>query len=294
MLQTYLVFALKFILAIGGNWYSEWEHIKNAVAEADRLGFWGFVMPDHYMWGPNMGGDSTLDTWVALTYLAAKTQNIRLGTLVTPIPFRPPSILAKIVSTHDIISDGRTVLGIGAGWSQIEFEAYSEWNEPVIRVDKTKEGLELILRLWQDENPVNFQGKYYHVKNAILDPKPSQKPYPPLLFGGAGARMLRLAGKYSDICCIPPWASQSPASMKEIVITEAQRYGRENKIKFAGLIPLLSYPPSFAPKYDQKSYADGVDNAIKNGLDYAIVPFSQEKYLDSIRDFAQNVVPSHI
>ena len=57
--------------------------------------------------------------------------------------------------------------------------------------------------------------------------------------------------------------------MKEIVITEAQRYGRESKIKFAGLIPLLSYPPSFAPKYDQKSYADAVENAVKNGLDYA-------------------------
>ena len=152
----------------------------------------------------------------------------------------------------------------------------------------------MILKLWQDKNPVNFQGKYYHAKNAILDPKPSQKPYPPLLFGGTGVRMLRLAGKYSDICCIPPWASQSPASLKEIVMTEAQRYGRENKIKFAGLIPLLSYPPSFAPKYDQKSYADGVENAVKNGLDYAIVPFSREKYLDSIRDFAQSVVSSFI
>ena len=63
--------ALKFILAIGGNWYSGWEIIKKGVPEADRVGFWGFVMPDHYMWGPNMGGDSTLDTWIALTYLVA-------------------------------------------------------------------------------------------------------------------------------------------------------------------------------------------------------------------------------
>jgi len=286
--------ALEFILAIGGNWYSGWQDIKKAVPEADRLGFWGFVMPDHYMWGPNMGGDSTLDTWISLAYLAAKTENIRLGTLVTPIPFRSPSILAKMISTLDTISQGRVVLGVGAGWSQTEFEGYSEWNEPKIRVDKTEEGLELILKLWQEENPVSFQGKYYHSKNAVLDPKPSQKPYPLLLFGGSGPRMLRLAGKYSDICCIPPWANGSPGDLREIVIREARRYERENKISFAGLIPLLSYPPSFAPKYDQKTYTNGVKTAIENGINYLIVPFSQEKYMDSIRDFAQNVIPSFV
>ena len=133
---------MEFILAIGGNWYSGWQDIKKAVPEADRLGFWGFVMPDHYMWGQNMGGDSTLDTWISLAYLASKTENIRLGTLVTPIPFRSPSILAKMISTLDTISQGRVVLGVGAGWSQAEFEGYSEWNEPKIRVDKTEEGLE--------------------------------------------------------------------------------------------------------------------------------------------------------
>ena len=89
-----------------------------------------------------MGGDSTLDTWISLAYLASKTENIRLGTLVTPIPFRSPSILAKMISTLDTISQGRVVLGVGAGWSQAEFEGYSEWNEPKIRVDKTEEGLE--------------------------------------------------------------------------------------------------------------------------------------------------------
>jgi alkanesulfonate monooxygenase SsuD/methylene tetrahydromethanopterin reductase-like flavin-dependent oxidoreductase (luciferase family) len=73
--------------------------------------------------------------------LAAKTEKIRLGTLVTPIPFRPPSMLAKMVSTLDVISNGRTVFGIGAGWSQTEFEGYSSWDEPKIRVDKTIEGL---------------------------------------------------------------------------------------------------------------------------------------------------------
>ncbi len=281
---------MKFVLAIGGNWYSGWKAIQKAVPEADELGFWGFVMPDHYMWGPNMGGDSTLDTWIALTYLAARTKNIRLGTLVTPIPFRSPSILAKMVSSLDRISRGRVVLGVGAGWSQVEFEGYSEWNEPKIRVDKTQEGLELILKLWQEENPVSFSGNYYRAKNAVLDPKPSQRPYPPLLFGGSGSRMLRLAGQYADICFIPPWAKGSPTNLKEIVLKEARLYGRETKISFASLISLLSYPPSFAPKYDRQTYMDGVKTAKESGINYLIVPFSEENYLDSINDFAQNII----
>ena len=281
---------MKFVLAIGGNWYSGWEAIQKAVPEADQLGFWGFVMPDHYMWGPNMGGDSTLDTWIALTYLAARTKNIRLGTLVTPIPFRSPSILAKMVSSLDRISQGRVVLGVGAGWSQVEFEGYSEWNEPKIRVDKTHEGLELILKLWQEENPVSFSGSYYHAKNAVLDPKPSQRPHPPLLFGGAGSRMLKLAGQYADICFIPPWAKGSPSSLKKIVLKEARQYGRETKVSFASLISLLSYPPSFAPKYDRQTYLDGAKTAKENGISYLIVPFSEEHYLDSINDFAQNII----
>src|SRR6058998_4284345 len=148
------------------------------------------------MWGENRGGDSTLETWTALTYLAARTEKIKLGTLVTPIPFRPPGILAKTVSTLDLLSKGRTILGVGAGWSQTEFEGYSTWDEPRVRVDKTREGLELILKLWTEKS-VDFNGKYFHAKGAVLESKPVQKPHPPLLFGGTKTRMFRMAGEYA-------------------------------------------------------------------------------------------------
>src|SRR3989442_147583 len=104
------------------------------------------------MWAEAYGQpqkDSTLESWIALTYIAAKTQNIKLGTIVTPIPFRPPAILAKMVATMDVLSSGRAILGVGAGWSQTEFEGYSTWDDPKTRVDKTREGVELILQLWQ-------------------------------------------------------------------------------------------------------------------------------------------------
>jgi alkanesulfonate monooxygenase SsuD/methylene tetrahydromethanopterin reductase-like flavin-dependent oxidoreductase (luciferase family) len=116
--------SLRFILQ-AGNWSAQWQLIEKAVPLADEMGFWGFLMPDHYMWGEDRGGNSTLETWTTLSYLAGKTKRLKLGTLVTPIPFRPPGILAKEVSTLDVISGGRTILGIGAGWSQTEFEGYS-------------------------------------------------------------------------------------------------------------------------------------------------------------------------
>ena len=151
----------RFILSGLGNWYNSWNLVEQAVPLADEFGFWGAVIPDHYMWAEAFGQpqkDSTLESWVALTYLAAKTQKIKLGTIVTPIPFRPPAMLAKMVATMDVLSSGRAILGVGAGWSQTEFEGYSTWDDPKTRVNKTKEGVELILQLWQKPQ-VDFNGK---------------------------------------------------------------------------------------------------------------------------------------
>ena len=294
------VYILKFILGSWGNWYSGWKTVKKVVPDADNLGYWGFVMPDHYMWGPQMGGNSTLDTWIVLTYLAAMTENIRLGTLVTPIPFRPPGILAKMISTLDVISNGRTIFGVGAGWSQTEFEGYSSWDEPKIRVDKTIEGLELILRLWDSNtsSPVNFDGKHYSAKDAVLEPKPIQKPYPMLLFGGTAPRMYRLAGLYADICLIPPWLPSGKADeAKQIILEEAKRHDRNAKISFAEILheAMADSPQSAPPKYDVQSYSKGVERARNSGSEYVIIPVfgSFESVSNLVNDFGRQIIPSY-
>ncbi|HEV2119964.1 MAG TPA: LLM class flavin-dependent oxidoreductase [Candidatus Bathyarchaeia archaeon] len=280
---------MRFILSGIGNWYSGWKLMEEAVPEAERLGFYGFVMPDHYMWGPGAGGDSTVDTWIALSFLASRTERIRLGTLVTPISFRPPGMLAKMVATLDVLSHGRTILGVGAGWSQTEFEGYGEWYEPRVRVERAKEGLSLILKLWL-EDKVNFHGKYYQAKNAVLEPKPVQKPYPPLLFGGFSRRMLRMAGEYGDICFVCPWIEKvSYQEAKDIVLKAARRHSRQDKIRFAqggdATVPIADH-------YDSKTYTTKVEEAQQNGNEYFVVPFPRETYLASMRDFAKNVMPS--
>ncbi|MHA2373703.1 MAG: LLM class flavin-dependent oxidoreductase, partial [Candidatus Thorarchaeota archaeon] len=230
---------MKFMLGGLGNWFNDFELVKNAILEADKLGYDGALMPDHYMWG-DMGGrgpmsrpdaNVTMETWITLAFLAAKTEQIHLGTMVTPIPFRPPGLIAKMLSTLDVLSNGRVIAGIGAGWSQVEFEGYSEWNKSKMRVDKTIEGLELILGLWTKDK-VDFDGKFYKAKGAVLEPKPVQKPYPKLLFGSRGNRMLALSGTYGDIIFLPPFGDYDPVEARKTVMEAAEKANRADKIGF--------------------------------------------------------------
>jgi alkanesulfonate monooxygenase SsuD/methylene tetrahydromethanopterin reductase-like flavin-dependent oxidoreductase (luciferase family) len=287
---------MKFILGGLGNWYSNYEQVESGILEADRLGFDAALIPDHYMWG-DMGGmmhrpDSnvTMESWITLTYLAAKTEQIHLGTMVTPIPFRPPGMLAKMISTLDVLSNGRVIAGVGAGWSQVEFEGYSEWNGSKTRVDKTHEGLELMLELWTKDK-VDFEGKFYKAKGAVLEPKPVQKPYPKLLFGSRGSRMLALSGTHGDIVYIPPWARGGgtvdvEASRKK-VLEAAEKAKRVDKIGFmAGAMMGQQVSGS-------DEFIKAIESAKESGHRYYLVSLPREG--DSagfLEDFAQEVMPS--
>lgn len=240
------------------------------------------------MGGSDFGGNSTLDTWLALTHLAPRTEALRLGTLVTPISLRPPSMLAKMVSTLDNLSDGRVILGVGAGSSEMEFEGYSEWSGSRDRVKKTEEAVNLVLKLWT-EDKVNFKGAYYKARDAILDPKPRQKPHPPFFFGGVGEKMLLMAGRYADICLISPFSQFSFDDAKKLVNEEARRCGRGSKILFASVVGNL---PSASKQYVLKDYLALCEQAANNGCDYVVVPFQRENYVESMEDFATNIMPS--
>jgi alkanesulfonate monooxygenase SsuD/methylene tetrahydromethanopterin reductase-like flavin-dependent oxidoreductase (luciferase family) len=279
---------MKFILGGLGNWYNDYTLIEGAIIEADKCGFDGAILPDHYMWGkiawlPRPDTNKTLESWITITYLLAKTENIKIGTLVTPIPLRPPSVLAKMIATADVLSGGRTIVGVGAGWSQIEFEGYSEWNSPSVRVDKTYEGLDLMIQLWT-KNEVNFEGKYYRAKGAILDPKPLQKPYPKILFGSRGTRMLQLAGQYGDICFLPPWPGSNPEEMKQIVNEAAQLHNRTDKVSFM----VGEMRPT-----DIGEYLTKVEQAVDSGAGYFLASFQRTtKLTDTIKKFSQDIIPS--
>ena len=172
----------------------------------DRLGFDYFTVGDHFFLPSDLyvkvGGDPSkpnkMDAWTVLAAAAAKTENVRLGTRVSPIPFYIPSRLAKIVATADIISNGRVIFGVGAGWYSEEAIAYGVgWGSHRERIERMLEGLEIILDLWSKER-ATYEGKYYRVLDAPCWPKPLQKPHPPIWFGGSSRAIIRAAVKYGD------------------------------------------------------------------------------------------------
>lgn len=286
---------MKFIVGGLGNWYNDYDAVKNLILEADKLGFYGALMPDHYMWGTRENSRMnrpdnfrTVDTWVALSYLAGKTDHIKLGTLVTPVPFRPPAMMAKMVATLDNLSDGRTIFGVGAGWSREEFDGYSKWASDKVRVDQTKEGLDLILKLWtQDE--VSFEGEHYNATKAVVDPKPLQKPYPQLLFGGFGNRMLALAGRYGDIVYMPNRGDPTQVKEKrERVVKSAIKHNREDKIHFMSGTMMGPQMPDIA------SFEKTVQQAEADGNDYFLPSFGRgEESLKLMRSFAKEIMSSY-
>jgi alkanesulfonate monooxygenase SsuD/methylene tetrahydromethanopterin reductase-like flavin-dependent oxidoreductase (luciferase family) len=283
---------MKFFLTGLGNLHENTESIMKGIITADQYGFQGTLMPDHYMYGNQMGFRMqnpyvTLETWTFLTYIAAKTENIHLGTQVTPLPFRHPGVLAKRLATLDNLSKGRVILGVGAGWSTVEFNGYSEWLGTKSRVDKTIEALDIMTRLWT-ENSVSHKSQYYTIKDAVLEPKPVQKPYPKLLFGSSGKRMLRLTGKKGDYCFIPPWLMQNAAQIKEIVLKAAEEAGRTDKLDFIGGIIRAREP------YDAKEYTKIIEIAEKSGATVCNIAFPRDTIVEDIKKFAKEVLPSYL
>jgi F420-dependent oxidoreductase-like protein len=166
---------------------------------AETAGFEAFVRSDHWL---SLQGDWTAhatDAWITLAALSRETKAIRLGTMVSPVTFRQPIELAKIVATLDEISGGRVDLGIGAGWYDAEHERFGIPYPPMgERFEMLEEQLQILIGLWT--TPIfNFAGRHYRLREAICEPKPVQRPHPPIVVGGAGKpRLVRIAALYAD------------------------------------------------------------------------------------------------
>jgi alkanesulfonate monooxygenase SsuD/methylene tetrahydromethanopterin reductase-like flavin-dependent oxidoreductase (luciferase family) len=224
---------LDFGVVVSSHWGA--KQILESGCLADSLGLDFFLVTDHYI---TPVSDSSVDAWAMLAALAAKTERITLGTCVTPIPFRPPQILAKVVATVDQISRGRAVLGVGAGWHKPEFDAYSSWDEDKIRVAKTVEGIKLMTKLWTSTEPFDFEGKYYTSRGAILNPKPVHQPHPPLWFGGRGEYLLKkVAAKYGE-AWLPPVPGMSEEEYARILsLVHGEGKARPLRAMFNGELP---------------------------------------------------------
>lgn len=180
------------------------DAVKAKAQWAEDHGFTWFSVMDHViqiaMAGPPE--EPFMEGWTILTALAAVTKRIRLATLVSSVHYRNPAHLAKIAAGVDQISRGRLTFGIGAGWFEAEYKQYG-WEfppRPATRIAQMEEAIKLILALWSEPR-TTFHGKWFHADNAILEPKPVQKPHPPLMIGGGGEQLtLRAVARYADAC----------------------------------------------------------------------------------------------
>ena len=156
---------------------------------------------DHFY--PILGADPSgpcLEGWMTLTALAQATRRLRLGTLVTGIHYRHPAVLANMAATLDIISGGRLELGIGAGWNEEESGAYGiELGSPGERSDRFEEACAVLTGLLSPHEKTNFTGRYYQLTDALCNPKPVQRPHPPICIGGSGEkRTLLTAARFAQ------------------------------------------------------------------------------------------------
>ena len=209
------------------------EADENSVFEHAWL--WDHMLP--------LRGDvrqATLEAWTLLGALAAQTKRLRIGVIVTSNRLRPPTLLAKMAATVDQISRGRLIFGIGAGGSRVsdpaglelvlrEFNAYGiDVVSPAEAIGALDEACTIIRRMWSETEPFDFDGRYYQLSGTVCEPKPVQRPGPPILIGAAGAKLgLRVVAQHADLWNCPARTPDDFRGMNRALIDHCAAIGRD-------------------------------------------------------------------
>ena len=188
--------------------HPDWEHrlldrLTETALVADRGGASMFTVMDHYFQMEMLGGppEPMLEGYTTLGYLAGQTENVRLSLMVTGTTYRHPGLLAKIVTTLDVLSRGRAMLGLGAAWYDREHAGLGvPFPSTRERFERMEETLQVVRQMWSDDDGP-YEGTHYRLAETVCVPPPVQQPHPPILIGGGGERKtLRLVAQYADAC----------------------------------------------------------------------------------------------
>lgn len=215
-----------------------YEQILKVWQEADRIPvfehawLWDHLVP--------LRGDITgaaLEAWTLLAALAAQTSRLRLGVIVTSNRLRSPALLAKMAATVDNVAGGRLVFGIGAGGSRVAAEnpavrEYEAYGVPLVAPGEAVRDLaqtcEIARRMWTEDEPFDFDGPSVRLRNAVCEPKPRQRPHPPILIGGSGDRMLRVVAEYADIWNYPGPPTAEFRQRDQVLTEHCAAIGRDS------------------------------------------------------------------
>ena len=204
-----------------------YEEIKERALLAERLGYHSLWFVDH-MWSRGMPDLDHLEAWTLMAATAAVTTRLGIGTLVLCNSYRNPALLAKMTASLDHVSNGRMLLGLGAGWMDEEYRAYGyPFPTTRVRIEQLEEALRIV-KLLSTEPRATFQGKYYAVDDAPNNPKPVQRPHPPILIGGAGERrLLRVVAQHADIWNCPNNAALELPHKLDVLRRHCDAVGRD-------------------------------------------------------------------
>lgn len=260
--------------------------LANLAYEAEECGWDGAFIWDHIT-QPN----TAMDPWVIMAAMAMKTNHIKLGPVVTPIARRRPWKLARETVTLDHLTDGRLILGVGLGYSEVEFDTFSEESNQKVRAEKVDEGLDVLICLWSGKT-FNYRGKYYGIKDAQFLPKPVQSPRIPIwICGGWPNRKapFRRASKWDGIIAIcTENRAISPTEIEEIKrYIASQRVSRETFD-----IVVILWSEGIHTQEEQKE----VERYEKAGVTWWLEDFSIERFhsIEDVRTRLQKGPPGFV
>ena len=214
---------LEIAVMIEGQNGLTWPRWQKIVHMVEDLGFVGLFRSDHFT-NSNPPDIESLELWTSLTWLAANTKRIEFGPLVTPFSFRHPVHTARMASAVDDLSAGRLILGLGAGWNKREHELFGfDLREPNSRFDRFEEGIQVVTKLLQSNEPVTFDGQYYQLRGATLLPRPQRPGGPRILIGGKGIKrtlpsVVRYAGEWNCVMLLPDEFARLNARLSEMLV----------------------------------------------------------------------------
>ena len=238
----------------------------DTIAEIEHAWLFDHLMPiDGDPDGPIHEG------WTLLSALAAQTERLRLGLLVTSNRFRPPAMLAKIAATVDVVSGGRLDFGIGAGsrpshpLARREYDAHGlPFHDAAHAVGSLAEACTVIRRLWTEDKPFDFRGAYVELTGAFCNPKPVQRPHPPILIGGRSSATLRVVAEHADVWNIPGGDIADVVSRSALLDRYCAEIGRDP----ASILRSIHLPVS----YDQPTVTrDAIGEAIDAGFRHIVL-----------------------
>ena len=292
----------------------QWDTMVDVALRLEKAGYESAWVYDHFHTVPKPTQGPTYECWTLMAALAPVTETIRLGQMCTCNSYRPPSYMAKVASSVDVISGGRLDFAIGAGWYEHEYLAYGyEYPKPSVRIGQLDEAVQIIKKMWT-EDEASFDGKYYSINGAINRPRPLQDPHPPLWIAGGGEQLtLRVVAEHADYANFAG-TPETFTHKSNVLAGHCEKVGRDfgeigRTIHLVSMVDaddaaieraaaqfeapvdkFLGGPMTVAGSADE--VANRLGEYAGAGCDYFIMYFPDAVWGDSIEAFASDVIPA--